>query len=260
MLKRELELFLVALMFYTRIPVPAWIGHEQEKLESSRKYFPLIGWIIGGIGSASIYTFLFIFPLSVSILLGMALTVYWSGAFHEDGLNDSFDALGGAWNKDDVLRIMKDSRVGTFGVIALFMVLLLKFFALYELGRGSVFLVMAVWFNAQTMARSITTFFLQTHDYVRDPDSSKVKPLAVQRLSTGAMLYSVFWGALPLLLLVRTPYLLLAVVPTFLTQLYMARVFQKRIGGYTGDALGAVEQLCELVFLLSALALWNSIY
>lgn len=259
-MKREGRLFLTALMFYTRIPVPSNIGHTQEDLECSRKYFPLIGWVVGGIACLALYLFQLAFPLSVSLLLALASSIYWTGAFHEDGLSDSFDALGGGWDQEQVLRIMKDSRVGTFGIVSLFLLLFLKFFALYELGMDSLFLLLVSWFNAHTVARTIATTFLQTHDYVSDPDQSKAKPLARDRLSPGPLLYSVMWGLIPLLLFYRTPYLLLAIVPSYLTKVFMARVFQKRIGGYTGDALGAVEQLCELVFLLSVLALWNSIY
>lgn len=259
-MKREGRLFLTALMFYTRIPVPAFIGHDQEQLERSRKYFPLIGWIVGGIACFTLYLFQFAFSLSVSVLLAFAFSIYWTGAFHEDGLSDSFDALGSGGEKEQVLRIMKDSRVGTFGIISLFLVLFLKFFALYELGMDSLFLLLAGWFNAHTLSRTVAISFLQTHSYVRDPDQSKAKPLAKEGLSMGALLYSIIWGAIPLALFYQTPCLFLAIIPTYLTKAYMAHVFQKRIGGYTGDALGAVEQLCELVFLLSVLALWNSIY
>ncbi len=259
-MKREGRLFLTALMFYTRIPVPAAIGHDQEQLEHSRKYFPLIGWVVGGIACSSFYLFQYLLPLSLSLLIALGLSIYWTGAFHEDGLSDSFDALGGGWKAEEVLRIMKDSRVGTFGIVSLFLALSMKFFALFELGKHSLFLLLAAWFNAHTLARTIATTFLQTHDYVQDPDASKAKPLAKDRLAVGALLYSLIWGLIPLLLFYRAPWLLLAIIPTYLTKAYMAHVFQKRIGGYTGDALGAVEQLCELVFLLSVLALWNSIY
>ncbi len=259
-MKREGRLFLTALMFYTRIPVPANIGHDQDQLERSRKYFPLIGWVIGGIACLALYLFQFLLPLSTSLLIAFAFSIYWTGAFHEDGLSDSFDALGGAWNAEEVLRIMKDSRVGTFGIISLFLVLFMKFFALYELGTDSVLLLLAAWFNAHTLARTIAATFLQTHEYVQDPDASKAKPLAKDRSSAGTLLYSLIWGLIPLFLFYRTPYLLLAIIPTYLTKVYMAHVFKERIGGYTGDALGAVEQLCEVVFLVSVLALWNSIY
>lgn len=85
MVKRELTLFFTALMFYTRIPCPKWVGHSSGQLNEATRYFPLIGWIVGGSMAGTIYLALHLLPLSVSVLLGLGVSILMTGAFHEDG-------------------------------------------------------------------------------------------------------------------------------------------------------------------------------
>ncbi len=126
-MRKELQVFLTAVMFFTKIPCPGWVDHSKEYLNKSSRYFSLIGIIVGCVGGAVFYGFNVIFPHSVAILLSMLATVWLTGAFHEDGLADMFDGFGGGWTREQVLEIMKDSRIGTFGVVGLTGILTLKF-------------------------------------------------------------------------------------------------------------------------------------
>ena len=256
MLKKEVRYFFTALMFFTRIPCPAWVDHSAEYLNKSRKYFPLIGWIVGGISAVIFWGSSYVFPLSVSIVLSMIASVWVTGAFHEDGFTDVCDGFGGGWTKEQILTIMKDSRIGAYGVIGMSLLLLLKYLLLLEIAAHGNILVAICLLNAHTVSRFMASTFVHTHDYVQDIDVSKSKPIASSRLSVGEMLYSLVFGVLPFILFCK--YLILIVLPiVYLSKVYLGHYFQKHIGGYTGDCLGATQQITEVIFYLSILGLWK---
>ena len=134
MIKKEIELFLLALSFFTRIPVSKKLDYTEEKLSKSTKYFSLIGLIVGAFSMGIYWSSSFVFSKEISILLSMVASVLMTGAFHEDGLADVCDGFGGGWSRERILSIMKDSRIGTFGFVGLLLVMLLKFF--YSAGNG----------------------------------------------------------------------------------------------------------------------------
>ena len=129
-MKKELRIFFTALMFYTRIPCPGWVDHSEDYLNKATRYFPLIGWLIGLAMALVIYGSLFILPISVCVILALAVSVLMTGAFHEDGFGDVCDGFGGGWTKSQILEIMKDSRVGTYSVVGFILLFALKMAAL----------------------------------------------------------------------------------------------------------------------------------
>ena len=253
MLQRELTLFFTALMFYTRLPCPRWVGSSPGQLNEATRYFPLIGWIVGGSMAGAIYLALGLFPLSVSVLLGLGVSILMTGAFHEDGWADVCDGFGGGWTKEQILLIMKDSRLGTYGVMGLLLLMGTKFWTLYELGQRSAEVLFTTIIASHALSRGLAATFIRTHAYVRDNVDSKAKPIA-QRLSTTNLLIAGGFALLPFVLFPRWP-LLLAILPAGLMRLYLGHYFHRWIGGYTGDCLGATQQLCELIMALSVLAL-----
>ena len=118
----ELRLFFIALQFFTRLPVPRWVGYEPEWLHQSARHFPLVGALVGVVGAAVLWAALWLFPMPVAVVLSMVATVLLTGAFHEDGLADTCDALGGAVSRERALEIMKDTRIGSYGAIGLLLV------------------------------------------------------------------------------------------------------------------------------------------
>src|SRR5262245_58591993 len=122
----ELRLFFVALQFLTRVPAPRWVGFEPAWLSACVRHFPLVGAGVGLWGAAVLWAALQFWPPMVAALLSLAGTVWLTGAFHEDGLADTCDALGGAVSRERALEIMKDSRIGSYGAIALVLALGLK--------------------------------------------------------------------------------------------------------------------------------------
>src|SRR5574343_785967 len=138
MIRRELEYFFGAVRFFTRLPVPDWVGHSAAALNRSARYFPAVGLLVGGIGALVYLATLQLWPPPVAVLLSMAATIYATGAFHEDGLSDTVDGLGGGWDKLHILEIMKDSRVGSYGVIATALALLGRYALLAGLDPAAV--------------------------------------------------------------------------------------------------------------------------
>lgn len=248
-LRGEAAYFLGAVRFFTRLPVPAWVGHSAEALNQSARYFSAVGWLVGGI-AALVFCLADIFwPQPVAVLLSMAATIYVTGAFHEDGLSDAADGLGGGWDKLRILDIMKDSRVGSYGVVALWLGLTSKFLLLSSL---EVVLVPWALVAGHALSRYCATLLLATMDYVREDAQAKAKPLAT-RLSPAALLVATVCAlaALPAL---PWPQGLWACLLAGLATLWLARKFQRWLGGYTGDCLGATQQVAEVAFYLGLLA------
>ncbi|RSK41175.1 adenosylcobinamide-GDP ribazoletransferase [Hymenobacter perfusus] len=263
-MRRQLELFFTALMFYTRVPCPRWIGHSEELLNKSTVYFPLIGWLVGGVAALSFGALRVIFPTDISLVLSMVASIWMTGAFHEDGFADMCDGFGGGWTQQRILDIMKDSRLGTYGATGLGLMLALKFFALKSLVTGpgvSVWAGPGLLVVAHALSRATALTFVYTHHYVRANEDSKAKPLAKQ-ISLPELLVGLVFGLLPLLAYVAwlgSGWPLLVLLPLWLVKAYLARFFQRWIGGYTGDCLGATQQVAEVViYLFFCSRLWIS--
>lgn len=250
-LRRPLEDFFVAVGFFTRLPIPAWVNNSPEALNRAAPYFPAVGVLVGVIGALAFVLASVVWPKTIAVLVSMALTIYLTGAFHEDGLSDMTDGIGGGWEKSRILDIMKDSRVGSFGVIAMVLVLLGKFMALVEL---PLYLVPAALIAGHGVSRLASTSLLYTMDYVREDALSKAKPLAT-RLSTAGLLLAGVFAVLSLLwILALAPFRTLAALALVaLASWWMMQLLARNLGGYTGDCLGATQQVTELVFYLGLL-------
>lgn len=254
----EIDYFWAALMFYTRLPVPKSAVHSQYVLDRSRKYFPLIGLIIGFIASLTFIVANTVFSLELSIALSIVASILATGAFHEDGFADSCDGFGGGWTHEQVLTIMKDSRLGTYATVGLILILGMKFLTLLEVASyGHTLLFIITYIAAHTLSRAVSSAMIERFDYVQDIDNSKIKPITEQRLSTKDRLSSNIITVLPLALLAT--FSISATIFTVIASCAVAFSFmlysKSRIGGYTGDVLGAVQQLSELTFYLCFAAL-----
>lgn len=256
-MRYQLELFFTALGFFTRIPVPAWVPWSMERLNHSARFFPLVGWIVGSIGAASLLLFALVLPPAIAVLLSMAVTIRLTGAFHEDGWADTCDGFGGGWDKTQTLAIMKDSRNGTYGTVGLVLMLLAKAGALLTLAEQGVLVAAAALLVAHPLSRLASTSLIHTMEYVREDELSKAKPLA-RKLAGHELALAALFGLLPLLLL-PPQRALLACLLVALGTLLAARAFRRKLGGYTGDCLGAAQQVTELACYLALVMTWNSI-
>ena len=251
-MKKEIRIFFTALMFFTRIPCPKWVDHSEEYLNKSSRYFPMVGILVGSISALFFYGFQFILPKEIALLLSMVASILTTGAFHEDGFADVCDGFGGGWTKEKILLIMKDSRLGTYGVIGVGLILLLKWTSLNQLPAATIVITLIAG-HAISRLNAVSLIF--TDEYAREDDTSKTKPLAT-KMSTGGLVFAVITGLLPLLLF-NNVYVWITLLPLLLVRWYFSRYFKKWIGGYTGDCLGAVQQVSEVVFYLSLLVIFK---
>jgi adenosylcobinamide-GDP ribazoletransferase len=270
-MKRQLHIFFTALMFYTRIPCPKNIDHNPDYLNKASRYFPLIGWIVGGICFGIYYLASIVFSVEIALILSMIAGILTTGAFHEDGFADVCDGFGGGWTKEKILLIMKDSAIGAYGAIGLVLLFLLKFQVLYSLvfiseivnllpkAFGTAICNLLLFVSAHSISRLAAVSIVFTHQYSREDASSKSKPIA-QKFTWKEVVGALFFGLLPLVILSFFQWqLLLTLVPVFITRFFLARYFQKWIDGYTGDCLGATQQVCEVFFYLSIIGIWKFI-
>ena len=212
---------------------------------------PAVGLLIGGIGALVYLGAAYFWPQPVAVLLSLAATIYATGAFHEDGLADTVDGLGGGWEKLRILEIMKDSRVGSYGVVAMVLALLGKVTLLNSLDGA---LVPFALLAGHAVSRFCSTVLLATMDYVREDLLAKAKPLAT-RISGGEMLVALLF-VLVVLTLLPTEKAVAGCVLAALATLWLAGKFRRWLGGYTGDCLGATQQVSEIAFYLGLLARW----
>lgn len=247
-LKREWRLLKMALVFFTRIPLHVADYREQD-LNRSAKYFPLVGIVVGAVAAAVFGLSLLFWPLELAVLASMVATILLTGAFHEDGLADTADGLGGGLDKERALTIMRDSRIGSYGAIALVLGLLVKFEALMHIPAP---LLPGVLLAGHAMSRFAALLVIHVQPYVRS--EGKAKPLATA-LSPKELAYAAFFGLLPLGLL--APKFWLALLPVAIIWLWFSHKLKVRLGGYTGDCLGAMQQLTEIAFYLG-IVIWST--
>ena len=255
---RELRLLFSAIQFFTRLPLPAWVGHDAQQLDQTARYLPLVGILVGTIAAFVLWLGSMALPLSLAIGLSMVASILVTGAFHEDGLADFADGFGGGHNREQVLAIMKDSRVGSYGVLALVLVLLLKYQALLALcGAYGLPYAAAALVAAHSVSRLLAASLMFTQHYVRADDTARARP-AAQQLSGGSLAIALLTACAALGLLVaagaRGLPLLSALAAALLLRAWLARRTRQRLGGYTGDCLGALQQLGELAFYLGLAA------
>lgn len=255
-MKQEFKIFLTAVMFYTRIPCPKY-DFKDEYLNEATKYFPLIGWIVALAAAFTIYLSHFLLPISIAVILSFLATILITGSFHEDGLADVADGFGGGWNKLRILDIMKDSRIGAYGVVALIITFSLKITALIELFNFEFSFGIKAIFLGHVLSRLIAETMIYTHEYSRDDALSKIKPIA-KKLSFSNLIISILI-TIPAFIIFDNWLITLIIIPAYLTKIFLARYFKKWIDGYTGDCLGATQQITEVIIYISLLILWKFI-
>lgn len=224
----------------------ARIDYSQALMNQSSVYFPLVGLLLGALYAALFALYSLALGPLVSILLVIGVHLWITGAFHEDGLADSIDALGGGYTLEARLRIMKDSRIGTYGTVALFMALALKAALLLDIEQ--VWLALLI---TPCAARLTPLVLMHTMAYVTDPDKSKSKPVA-QGFSRRRLIAAIGFVLLAGLLLSPWAANLLLIIALAVTLIVFAWGYNlhRNLGGYTGDALGASVVFTELALLL----------
>lgn len=247
LLRQQINLWWIALAFFTRLPVPASTEFSQANLNHASRYFSAVGWVIGGICACVLWASLTVFSIEVAVLISMLVSLLLTGCFHEDGLADSADGMGGGWTPEQKLNIMKDSRIGTYGSAALWMSLTIKFVALAQLTNPVVALLIA-----HPLSRIVPTILISVMPYVSDTDTSKVKPLAERGNLADALIAFCIGGAALFLVIEQAAGLLIVLSGVGVASYAFLK---KQLNGFTGDTLGAIQQVSELSIYLLLLAL-----
>ena len=279
---------LLAVQFFTRIPVTgrlaAWVGYSPAMLRASAAHFPGVGWLVGALLCALVAAIAWALP-GVAGGAGVAGSgvapwvaawavalggVWITGGFHEDGLADLADGLGGSFDRQRALEIMKDSRIGAYGAMALVLALggrVVLWAALFGL-MGLHAALPLLWLD-QVASRTWPLFIIRTLAHVGDAAGSKSKPLADQ-ISLGALAVGLAWLVAAVgvaagwrawgmwsALAAQLPALALPLLASALAAAWMRRLLRRRLQGFTGDGLGATQQVAELAFVLGALLAWR---
>ncbi len=253
--KEQLNLFYLALSFFTRLPVPKNMHYSESLLNQANRYFSLVGLVIGVLLVLSYCLFSSFFPVTIAILLTMSISLLLTGAFHEDGLADMADGIGGAFDLEKRLSIMKDSRIGTYGAVTLLMALLLKFTLLVELAKQDSNHLLFAIVMAASLSRAVAGSLISAMPYVSDSEQSKSKPLAKAQSSTELITLLVI-GAAPLLFYSSSILFYILLVLIAFRWLFKNWLMAK-IGGFTGDCLGAAQQISELLIYLTLVACFD---
>lgn len=258
--------FLLAIQFFTRIPVTGalalWVGFSEERLARCSAYLPLLGSLVGLLTAIVFLIFMMLLPNQsgnywVSVFMAIIASIFITGALHEDGLADLVDGLGGARTREKALEIMKDSRIGAYGSVALISTILGKFIFLSALAQVSLSLTFFTILAASIFSRFLVLVAMTCLPYSGDISFSKSKAMfAGPRLSifTVGALWTIF-----LFLIIYFCYSSWVWLGGFFTSivvlLLLLRIFYIRLGGVNGDALGAIQQITEVSFYFGLLLL-----
>jgi len=237
-----------ALAFLTLLPVGPKVEAGPFDIATDARYFPVAGAGIG-VFSASVFWLTGQFwPQPVAVFLCLMTAIILTGGLHEDGLADTADGFGGGWTRERRLAIMKDSHIGTYGVLALIFALALKAAALASLPSS---LISPALVALHAGGRMAIVLVLTVLDYAGDPQTAK-SPHLQKRLAIGGLVFPLgvtVLSFLPLFYFDPRAAVLGAVFGSVACAL-LAAYSGKAIGGYCGDVLGAIEQTFEVFFLL----------
>ncbi|SHF91377.1 cobalamin-5'-phosphate synthase [Dysgonomonas macrotermitis] len=243
-----------ALIFFTRIPFWRIFKVPDENFKQVINYWAVVGWLTAPVMAGVLWFAALVMPFGVACVLAIISRLLITGALHEDGLADFFDGFGGGSSKERILAIMKDSHIGTYGVLGLISYYLLLFQTLS--------LIPVYWscigiLVADPLCKFIGSLITLRLPYARNEESSKAK-VVYNKMAVYPFLVSAVFGLLPLVLLL--PYIVwtVAVLPV-LVFFGLTWLMRNKIGGYTGDCCGALFLLCELSFYLGyTIVVYNS--
>jgi len=305
---QEVRLLLTAVQYFTRVPMPRWVGHGAADLTGTTRYFPAVGVGVGAVAAAMFWAASMLFPPVIAAILSTIATALLTGALHEDGLADTMDGLGGGHTRERALEIMKDPRIGAFGALSLMLLLALKIATLSALQAAVPFALPMTWIVATLIAghalsRWCAVLLVWRLPYARADSSTRARPV-VERIARTDVAVATVFGLAPLAACITiaafaSPYALESpramgdsgastaarmLAPLLSSSVTVSTIspvsliagglagllgvlvvtvvlglwYRRRLGGYTGDTLGATQQITEVVFYLATLAAWNS--
>lgn len=253
MIKKELKILGSSILYFSRLTFPFKVKYNKDYQQKVLTWLPLIGLMVGGIGALVYYICFLFLPPTLSLVLSITSMVLTTGAFHEDGFADVCDAFGGGYTKEQRLKIMKDSRIGAYAAIGLILLFALKILTLAEIHSDVVILVIIA---SQALSRWPLLLITKSWKYARETDDSKSVDTSKQ-LNFFRIVIAFFIAAAPLFLF-HFWIIFLSIPLLIFVSLLFGVYFNRKINGYTGDCLGAVQQVNELVFYIFYLVLQSN--
>jgi adenosylcobinamide-GDP ribazoletransferase len=246
----QVKLLVCAIQFLTRLPTPPLSGFQADWITRAARYFPLVGQLVGGLSAFVLLLSGQVWNSWIAAVLAIATGIALTGAFHEDGLADTADGLGGGQTVGRRLEIMKDSRVGTYGVVTLVVTLTLKVLALGDLSIGH-----AAWalLAAHGLARAAAVMAMRLTPYAAQGEASKWRP-APQGVNSSEAASALAFAIWPLCFLPGGA-IVAGLTAGALPAIVLSLIAKRLIGGHTGDVLGGIEQVFEVGFLLGVAAI-----
>lgn len=256
-----MDVFCTALKLYTRIPCPKSNGTSQSNINKAIRFFPLIGWIVGGLSFLLFYATFFLLNVEIAVFVSLIAGVLLTGGIHEVGLSNVFDRLAKDFKEGRGAETEKNKRIGVFGGVALLLVLALKYFSLYQIityiGLENRGLIALIFISYHSIARLVALNFFFTTTYSQANRLSKVKTIAKDYPFKDVELAYLF-GLLPLAALSFYDWKYwLILIPLFFVYYLSKRLYEKCLDGFTEDCLGATQQIAECATLIAYLMIWK---
>ncbi|MGL4293805.1 MAG: adenosylcobinamide-GDP ribazoletransferase [Bacteroidales bacterium] len=237
---------LAAIIFFTRLPLYRWIEISGEPFKKLVAYWSLTGWLTALFTAGTLWVATLVMPYPIAIIAAMIVRLLLTGALHEDGLADFFDGFGGGSTPERILSIMKDSHIGTYGVISL-----IGYFGLWFSVMNSVSPETAVKliFIADPGSKFVASFLINRLPYARSIENSKNQTIYTPLKPFEIVVSSIF-GLSPLLIFAPVPAWTSLIFPVIFFMVFV-RYLQKKINGYTGDCCGSLYLMTEIIFLIA---------
>ena len=254
---------IAAFMFFTRLPLWRVCKITADSFRRIVAFWPITGLLTATLMTTVYLLAVFLgFHVIIAVLLAFISRILLTGALHEDGLADFFDGFGGGRSREQVLAIMKDSHIGSYGVLGLVIYTLLwvsSMFILMQQFNGNEFII---FFTCDLWSKWCASQITNILPYARKEEDAKIKTI-YERMSAMRFITGLIFGILPLIL----TYIIFAdltiifagAIAPIITMLLLTLYMKRRIRGYTGDCCGATFLLCELSYLLTLSCLWKFI-
>lgn len=240
---------LAAFIFFTRLPFWRLKEVPSECFKHVVPYWSWVGWLTGGIMVIVLWTCAQFMPISLAWILAIITRLFATGCLHEDGLADFFDGFGGGTTRERTLAIMKDSHIGTYGVISL----IIYFSLMLEMHHLPLPLLCTLIICGDCWGKLCASQLINFLPYARKEEDSKAK-VVYRRMNLREISIGILGGTIPFLTFLPF-HLWIALITSSLVLFFLIRLMKRRIQGYTGDCCGATFLLCELTFYLTAIIL-----
>ncbi|WP_080904699.1 adenosylcobinamide-GDP ribazoletransferase [Parabacteroides sp. Marseille-P3160] len=243
---------MAALQFFTRLPLWRFVNIPADHFRHVVPYWALTGWLTAAVSTITLLVAVYFLPLNIAIILAMISRLLLTGCLHEDGLADFLDGFGGGHDRAQILSIMKDSHIGSYGVIGLISYFILYYLLLNTLPAE---LIASTLLMGDPFSKGVASMIINKLPYARKEEESKSKMIYTSMTRTEWIIAAV--SALLPLIWVPSPLYLIAVVFPVAIWFGFTNYIKKRINGYTGDCCGALFLLCEIGFYLGVVIIYN---